>query len=844
MPDFALQLFCLSLLLATASAGARAGMPETVLPETLSGGAAGSDMVKGWLKPQTDAAWARWKAGFEERMKSGGWDERAAMLRTSLLEAIGGLPAERTPLRARTTGTLRSEGFRVEKVIFESEPRFHVTASLYLPESAGEGAPLPAVLVPCGHARPAKAHDEYQSAGALLALNGFVALVYDPVDQGERLQRLDEDGQPISWGTFSHVQEGLAGTLLGWNLIRSQVWDGMRAVDYLASRPEVDATRLGVTGNSGGGTQMSTLFVLDDRLSVAAPSCYIHQLHHQVWDKVGDSEQMFFGQLAVGFEHAEFFLSRAPAPVLILAATHDFFAIDKTWETFRFIKRRYTDLGFSERAAIFENNAGHNYNRQQREAMVEWMLRWLKGEDRDVREPELDLFTEEELRVTPTGQVLQLEGARSIWDLYRAEAERLAASRGSPDGVELEARIRRVTGIEERTENLRAKPAFAIERDNYTAAAFVLEWGESPLAIPMLVLRETGSAAENRPPMLIATDRPVVEFAKDPFLARSWGDAGAPVIFFNPTGMGESRQTSQEERGEIVGLDVSDAFALYQLGSSQLAMHTEDVMRVMRFVRERGLASGDRVAMGGQGPAALPVLHAAVLERDGLDHVLLRQPLHSWSNFIELERSYQLLQSVVYGVLRQYDLPDLVGALGSLVTVESPVDAIGLEIRTAGDAPSAAFSRPHLPGLHGLYFGNIRFENPAGTETLERLEATWENAVHRRGNDWAGEWSGFLIGPADGVVEFAGASDQQIELEVEGDLILERTAFPGSARGRMKMENGRLYRATVRYIQPRGEQGSFALAWSWGDRPMEVIGRESLRHSAEQEYRARERMLK
>lgn len=847
MPDSALQLFSLSVLLFVAGAtGAEVGR-ESVLPERLTGGTPRGDMVQGWLQPQTLAAWERWKTEFDERMESGGWEQRAEALREAMLNAIGGLPSERTPLQARTTGTLRRDGFRVEKILFESEPGFHVTASLYLPDGAGRENPVPGVLVPCGHARPAKAHHEYQAAGALLALNGFVVLVYDPVDQGERFQRLDENGQPITWGTAAHAQEGLAATLLGWNLMRSQVWDGMRAIDYLSSRPEVDATRLGVTGNSGGGTQTSSLFALDDRLSVAAPSCYIHQLNHQVWDKVGDSEQMFFGQLALGFEHAEFFLTRAPAPVLLLAATHDFFAIEKTWETFRFIKRHYTDLGFSERAAIFENNAAHNYNGQQREAMVEWMLRWLKGEDRDVREPDLDLFTEEELRVTPTGQVLQLDGARSIWDLYRAEARRLATTRGAPEATELEARIRRVTGVEERpegTEKLRATPGFVIEREGRTAEAFELEWSEPPLAIPVLVLRETGSAGPNRPPMLVATDRPVGEFAQDPSLAHSWADAGAPVIFFNPTGMGESRQTGQDERGEILALDVSDAFALYELGSSQLAMRIEDVLRVMRFVRERGLASGDRMALGGQGPAAIPVLHAAVLERDRISNVLLREPLHSWANIVEMERGYQVLQSVMHGVLRQYDLPDLMSALGDLLMVESPVNAVGLEIRRAGEAPSASFSRPDLPGLHGLYFGNIRFENPAGTETLERLEAVWDNAVHRRGNDWAGEWKGFLIGPADGVVEFEGSSDQQIEFEVGERTLLGWDAFPGTARARMEMTRDRLYPVTVRFIQPSGGRGSFSIGWIWGGRPVSIIGPEALRHSRQQEDRARESMLR
>ncbi|MGH8016696.1 MAG: PA14 domain-containing protein [Opitutaceae bacterium] len=845
MPNYNIPAFILLALTCLLDAGAAERIPATVLPETLSNGRPRGGMVRSWLEPRVAATWEQWKSGFEARMENGGWDARRDRLRATLLEAIGQLPGERTPLRARVTGVLTRPGYRVEKVVFESLPGFFVTGALFIPEDANAASRVPGILIPCGHARPAKAHDEYQAAGALLALNGMVALVFDPVDQGERFQRLDEQGRPIIGGTAAHMQEGMAASLLGWNLLRTEIWDGIRALDYLAGRPEVDASRLGITGNSGGGTQAAFVFALDERLSVAAPSCYIHQLHYQAWHELGDSEQMFFGQLAAGYEHAEFFLSRAPAPVLLLTATHDFFDIEKAWETFRFLQRRYADLGFSERAAIFENNAGHNYNRQQREAMARWMSRWLLGRDEPIREPEIELFTEQELQATPDGQVLLLDGARSLWDLYRDENARLAAERGRPSADELRTRIREAIGVgtsSEGTAAIRGTTRFRLEEDDYTIEAVMLEWGEEPLAVPVVIFEPR----ERRPgpPVLVGTSRPVGRLARDPQAGREWLNAGRPVLFFNPTGLGESRQTAQTGRGEAVGSDAKDAFALYQLGSSQLVMRTEDVLRVVQFVVERGLAAEGLVELIGEEGAGVPVLHAAVLESGRVTSVTLRRSLQSWGDFIEAERSYGVLDTIVHGVLRHYDLPDLVASLGRKTRVESPVDAAGMEILSGDAALPPGFTEPDLAGLHGVYYGNTRFENAAGTETLERLEMTWDNAVQRRGNDWSGEWTGLLIGPVDGVVEFEGASDRQIELLIDGQTVLGKEAFPGTTRGRMEMIEGREYAVALRFVQAEGASGSLTIRWKWPGRPWKVVGPDALRHSRATEREARRALVR
>jgi len=160
--------------------------------------------------------------------------------RRSFLEAIGGLPGERTPLRPRATGTLVREGYEVRKIVFESLPEFYVTANLYVPR--GGSGPHPAVLSPCGHALNSKAYPEYQRLFIGLVRRGYVVLTWDTVGQGERFQLWDFvfRHRGLTDKSNEHGILGIREYLLGQNLARYLIWDGLRALDYLAALPEVD----------------------------------------------------------------------------------------------------------------------------------------------------------------------------------------------------------------------------------------------------------------------------------------------------------------------------------------------------------------------------------------------------------------------------------------------------------------------------------------------------------------------------------------------------------------------------------------------------------------------------
>ena len=292
---------------------------------------------------------------------------------------LGGFP-QRTPLNGQVVGALEGDGYTIEKVIYESRPRHHVTASLYLP--AGK-PPFPAVLVACGHSRTAKASDYNQKMCILLARHGIAAFCYDPIGQGERSQILTADGKPKHSGTTTeHFLVGVGSILVGANTAQYRVWDGMRAIDYLETRDDIDARRIGATGCSGGGTESSYLMALDARVLCAAPACYITTFRRLI-DTIGpqDAEQNIFGQVAFGLDQPDYLLTRAPKPTLICATTNDFFDIEGSWDSLRQAKRVYARLGFSSRVDLVEADGKHGLGPVGRKAMVEWMRRWLLGFD-------------------------------------------------------------------------------------------------------------------------------------------------------------------------------------------------------------------------------------------------------------------------------------------------------------------------------------------------------------------------------------------------------------------------------------------------------------------------------
>src|SRR5262249_6977604 len=362
-------------------------------------------------------------------------ETRRRLIRETILRAIGGLP-ERAPLNPKVTGVMKRSGYRIEKVIFESQPAFFVTANLYIPET-GRG-PYPGILLPLGHEAGGKSNPDWQHLAITFARNGFVVLTWDPMGQGERIQLYDPDwgGSKVVQSTTEHTVAGAQCLLLGHSFARHRINDGLRALDYLVSRPEVDAARIGCTGNSGGGTMTVYLSALDDRIKVAAPSCYITSWK-SLLETIGpqDAEQNLPPFLSDGMDQADFVIAFAPKPYLIASAIQDFFPIKGARQTYGEGKRLYSVMGAADKLSMVEADDKHGFTLPRRLAAYRWMNRWLKGADQAIDEPQIEVESEADLRCVASGQVTVSLSGETIFSLNRAEVGRIKPRREAPSAI-------------------------------------------------------------------------------------------------------------------------------------------------------------------------------------------------------------------------------------------------------------------------------------------------------------------------------------------------------------------------------------------------------------------------
>jgi cephalosporin-C deacetylase-like acetyl esterase len=586
---------------------------------------------------------------------------RQQELKARFIQALGGFP-ERTPLNPQIVGREQRDGYRIEKIIYESQPQHHVTAVLFLPDAP---PPFPGVLVPCGHSANGKANDVYQRACISMAKNGMAVLCYDPIGQGERIQLLDPQGKPaIAGSTSEHSMVGVGALLVGRGTATYRIWDGIRSLDYLASRPEVDPQRLGCTGNSGGGTLTAYLMALDDRIQAAAPSCYITSLE-RLFATIGpqDAEQNITGQVAFGMDHADFVTMRAPRPTLICVGTQDFFDIQGAWTTFREAKLVYGLLGHGERVDLFEFNDKHGFSLPRRQAAMRWMRRWLSKQDDAPLEPDFPVFKDAELQCTRTGQVLADLQGRSVFDLNAAREQELQAQRTKfqkeHSAEELLGEIRRLIAVAAPVPAAKATAAGSLERPGHRIRRFVFTT-EPGIEVPGLLFEPSVADAARGPLLISLNGRGMAADAVAGGALESLVKSGRRVLALDLRGMGETAPgTPPANRPDYFGTDSKEAFLSLHLSRPLLGQRVHDVLAVIE-----SLASENPAGFEIQGTAAAaPVaLHAAALE-PRIKQITLESSLASWRAVVQTPISHNQLSNAVPGALAVYDLPDLAATL-------------------------------------------------------------------------------------------------------------------------------------------------------------------------------------
>ena len=303
------------------------------------------------------------------------WLSMAADLREHILVSTGLMPMpEKTPLNPQIFGKIEREDYTIEKVYFEAYPGFFTTGNLYRPK--GKAGPFPGIVCPHGHWR--KGRLENSEMGSVpgrcinFAKQGYVAFSYDMVGYNDSGKQIAHHKSPdFDYGDEHHVLWGLSTLAL-------QLWNGIRTVDFLQSLPDVDANRIGCTGASGGGTQTFMLTAVDDRIKVAAPVNMISA------SMQGGCLCENAPNLRLDVTNIEIGALMAPRPLLLVSATGDWTKNTPSVE-YPAIRSIYAHFNAEDKVHQVQVDAGHNYNKESREAVYAWFGKWLLGEDDSTR---------------------------------------------------------------------------------------------------------------------------------------------------------------------------------------------------------------------------------------------------------------------------------------------------------------------------------------------------------------------------------------------------------------------------------------------------------------------------
>lgn len=303
------------------------------------------------------------------------------------------LPKGKKPVpQAKITGRLPFAWGNIEKIVYHVPENGPVSANLYLPFPNGRN--LPAALVLCGHNDSGKAAPAYQKMAMLLAKTGFAVMVIDPIGQGDRRQ-FGPSFKGHCWDEHSYIGRRLF-PLGDWTGAR-MVQDAVSAIDYLTSRPEIDISILGVTGNSGGGTATTFLASVEKRITIAAPMCYVTSWENNILnERPTDNEQIPPHALAQNLDIVDFLIARAPVPVLICGKKNDFFDPRGTEKAFGELSKIYSLLGKEDSAELFMDEGNHGSSFALRVRCCEFFAHHAGLPVPEITE-DPDSFTEEEL---------------------------------------------------------------------------------------------------------------------------------------------------------------------------------------------------------------------------------------------------------------------------------------------------------------------------------------------------------------------------------------------------------------------------------------------------------------
>jgi cephalosporin-C deacetylase-like acetyl esterase len=638
------------------------------------------DMMLAHLAAKLNAHCARWDREREGIRTAAALEQRNRFVRAKFAEMLHGYP-EKTPLGPVVVKVANRDGYRVENVMFESLPNFFVTGNLYVPAS-GKG-PFPAIISPCGHYPLARMQPDYQFVYLNLVKAGFVVLAFDPIGQGERRHYWNpKTGETeASLGpTSEHSMPGQLLLLLGENLTSYMIWDGMRAIDYLLTRPEVDKEKIGCAGHSGGGTLTLFISALDERVRCAVVNeggtSHRWPLSVGPGANVGpsDAEQNLFPSALYGIDRCDLHVAIAPRPLLTL--------IEEFSPRFNLaadhIRERYRLLGVPEKFGTEEATDPHAYTLKLRQATTRWFCRWFYGRQGPESEPEFEPEPARNLYCTPNGSIRYSSQGDTIFSLIAKKQAPLP-----PASREILPAIRETLRYKPVTDPLGVRPLITTARKGYQVEKFEF-LSEPGIYVPTWVFVPRKRNAETRA-MLYVNDTGVAEEGADGMefgVLEKLARKGYLVVAIEPRGTGLTRPQGFREPaesrqfGHLFDTETAAAYMAWFMDESLLGMRVLDVLRGVEYALGRGDADRRGLRAIGVGRGATWLLFAAALDTR-IQAVVCDRGLLSYKSLAQSDRYHHGADIFLPGVLPRFDLPQVAAAVANRpLTLLSPLGAM------------------------------------------------------------------------------------------------------------------------------------------------------------------------
>ncbi len=578
-------------------------------------------------------------------------------VRRKILKAFH-LPTGKCPLKPVVTGEHKMPGMAVRNIVYYSRPEYPVTGLLFIPDKVKKA---PGVLFLCGHAGEGKASMTYQTCAINLAAQGFVVLMIDPVSQGERLQFSVALTRKYTLHCCNaHNMQGKQLYLDGEYFCAWRAWDAIRGIDYLQTLPEVDGTRIGLTGNSGGGTMTTFVNALDDRLTMAAPSCYVTTWRHEVENELpADMEQMPPDILRYGLDMADFVIARAPRPTLIMGQKNDFFDPRGTVEAWGDAEKIYSLLGAGDNVKVFIGPDGHGYHGGNRAQMYAFFNLHAFGRKKAPRENgSLKPLPAEDTWAAPKGLVKNLKCNKPLSGFINEFAGKLVSGRRKRSKPELRKKLADIlqTGRID-VPYYRVLRIHYRDDDRYIAVnRFALET-EPGRVMSMLKLCNCDSTYH-----IPACEKAILYIPHldgETEAQKIRVKAGESLFALDVRGIGELVPSGCDQFDrkffEEYRYDYHYASLGIMLHRPVLGGKVRDILCALELLKERGVKE---ITLMAEGQGTIPALLAAVLSDIPLAVKLQHGP-ESWESMVRKEVTRWPLSCMLPGILGVTDLPEL-----------------------------------------------------------------------------------------------------------------------------------------------------------------------------------------